>query len=160
MTTPAARFATAGPAPATRSAITARPLTQRSAVTNGKRAFVDGNGNAAWTRRWRDLVLAHEQDLGGADVLSEAQSSLVRRVSTIEIELEQREGMLSKGEPVDLDSYTRAASHLRRILETLGIERRQVDVTPDRDEYLAQETAREAAEAAAAEPAVETEPAE
>ena len=113
-----------------RNAPDALPKRQRSAVTNGKRAFVDGNGNAAWTRRWRDLVSAHAQDAGGADVLSEAQSSLIRRVATIEIELEQLEGKLSKGEAVDLDAYTRAAGHLRRILESLGIERKSRDITP------------------------------
>lgn len=89
---------------AIRPASNIKPSRQRSAVTNGKRAFVDGNGNAAWTRRWRDLVLAHAQDAGGAENLSEAQSSLIRRVATIEIELEQLEGKLSKGEAVDLDA--------------------------------------------------------
>ncbi|MEI9805363.1 MAG: hypothetical protein WDN48_14230 [Pseudolabrys sp.] len=81
---------------ATRTATEARAPRQRSAVTNGKRQFVDGNGNAAWTRRWQDLVRAHACDLGGADTLSEAQSSLVRRVATIEIELEQLEGKLPR----------------------------------------------------------------
>ena len=114
---------------AIRSASEAQSPRQRSAVTNGRRTFVDGDGNAAWTRRWRDLVRAHAVDLGGADILSEAQSSLVRRTATIEIELEQLEGKLSKGEAVDLDAYTRAAGHLRRILETLGIERKSRDVT-------------------------------
>jgi hypothetical protein len=121
---------------AAHAATEARAPRQRSAVTNGKRAFVDGDGNAAWTRRWRDLVMAHARDLGGADALSEAQSSLVRRVATIEIELEQLEGKLSKGEAVDLDGYTRAASHLRRILETLGIARKMKTV-PNLKEYLA-----------------------
>ncbi len=115
---------------AIRTASDAKPPRQRSAVTNGKRAFVDGDGNAAWTRRWRDLVSAHACDLGGAAALSEAQSSLVRRVATIEIELEQLEGKLSKGETVDLDAYTRAANSLRRLLETLGIERRARIVSP------------------------------
>ena len=32
---------------------------------------------------------------------------------------------------INLDSYGRAASHLRRILETLGLERKARDVTPD-----------------------------
>jgi hypothetical protein len=39
------------------------------------------------------------------------------------------------GEPVDLDVFTRSASHLRRIFETLGVERRPRDVTPDPLEY-------------------------
>jgi len=120
-----------------------------SAVTSGRRLFVDGDSNSAWSRRYRDLVRAHEQDLSGGVDLSVAQLSLVRRVATIEIELEQREGMLSKGQPVDLDAYTRASSHLRRILETLGLERRQRDVTAPTlheiaDEIAAQEE-REAA---------------
>ena len=119
--------------PAARTASVAKSPRQRSAVTNGKRAFVDGDGNAAWTRRWRDLVSAHVSDLGGTDILSEAQSSLCRRVATIEIELEQLEGKLSKGEAVDLDAYTRAAGHLRRILELLGLERRSKDLTPSVD---------------------------
>jgi hypothetical protein len=51
--------------------------------------------------------------------------------------LEQMEGRLSKGEGCDLDVYTRAAGHLRRILETLGIERQARDVTPTLDSYLA-----------------------
>jgi hypothetical protein len=41
------------------------------------------------------------------------------------------EGRLSMGESVDLDAFTRAASHLRRILESLhpGLERKPRDVT-------------------------------
>jgi len=62
--------------------------------------------------------------------------------------LEQLEGKLSKGEPVDLDSYTRASSHLRRILETLGIERRPRDVTPSVTEYVAHTAADEEVSAA------------
>lgn len=110
----------------------------RSAVTNGSRDFVDGDGRSPWARRWRDLVALHSSDLGGADALSEAQASLVRRVATIEIELEAQEGKLSKGEQIDLDAYTRAAGHLRRILETLGLKRVPRDVTPDLHRYIAE----------------------
>jgi hypothetical protein len=108
---------------------------QRSAVTNGRRLFVQGDGNSAWSRRYRDLVAGHVADLGGSDALSEAQLSLIRRASAIELELEQMEGRLRMGEPVDLDVFTRSASHLRRIFETLGVERRPRDVTPDPLEY-------------------------
>ena len=46
---------------------------------------------------------------------------------------------LSAGEAVDLDSYGRATSHLRRLFETLGLERRTRDVTtPSIAEYLEQ----------------------
>jgi hypothetical protein len=63
--------------------------------------------------------------------LSEAQLSLIRRASAIELELEQMEGKLSLGEQIDLDGFTRSASHLRRLFETLGIERKCRDVTLD-----------------------------
>jgi hypothetical protein len=104
---------------------------QRSRVTNGSAAFVEGSERSAWARRFRDLVEAHVTDLGGSDALSEAQKSLIRRVATIECELERYEGLLSQGQEVSLDEYARAASHLRRLLETLGLRRVSKDVTPD-----------------------------
>ena len=112
------------------------PSRRRSAVTNGTRLFVDGDGNSAWSRRFRDLVASHVSDLGGIDRLSESQRSLVRRVSAIEVELEQMEGRLSMGEEIDLDMYTRSASHLRRILESLGLQREPRDVTPPLQDYI------------------------
>jgi hypothetical protein len=60
--------------------------------------------------------------------LSEAQRSLIKRASTIEIELEQVEGRLSLGRAADLAEYATAASHLRRIFETLGIDRKARDM--------------------------------
>jgi hypothetical protein len=76
------------------------------------------------------MIELHVADMGGWDALSEAQISLATRAAVIEVELEQMEGRLSMGEEVDLDAYTRAAGHLRRILETIGIKRAQKDVTP------------------------------
>jgi hypothetical protein len=114
------------------SSADARPRRIRSAVTNGSRAFVDGDGNSAWYRRRKDILELHLDDMGGRSRLSEAQISLASRASSIEVELEQMEGRLSKGQAVDLDAFTRAASHLRRILETLGVPRAQRDVTPAR----------------------------
>jgi hypothetical protein len=90
--------------------------------------FVEGDGRSPWARRYRDLVAGHVADMGGRSVLSEAQLSLIKRASAVELELEQMEGKLSKGEPVDLDLFVRCAGHLRRILETLGLERRQRDI--------------------------------
>jgi hypothetical protein len=128
---------------AERHAVDARPKRIRSAVSNGRRLFVDGDGNSAWSRRYRDLIVGHVSDLGGRDILSEAQVSLIKRASTLELELEQAEGRLSKGEQIDLDCYGRAASHLRRILESLGLERKPRNITPSLSEYLQQQQADE-----------------
>jgi hypothetical protein len=101
----------------------------RSAVTSGRQLFVNGDANSAWSRRFHDLVVGHVTDLGGPDLLSEAQFSLIRRAAAIECELERLDARLSRDEPVDMDSYARVAGHLRRIFETLGLERKPRDVT-------------------------------
>jgi hypothetical protein len=103
----------------------------RSAVTSGRKAFIAGDPNSAWARRFHDLVMGHVSDLGGRSTMSEAQFALCKRAAGLECELEQMEGRMSQGEEINLDSYGRAASHLRRILETLGLERKARDVTPD-----------------------------
>ncbi len=100
---------------------------KRSAVTNGTRAFIEGDGNSPWYRRWKDLLALHVDDLGGPESLSEAQTSLCRRAATLEVELERIEGQLSLGNDADLDAYNRHAGGLRRILETLGIQRAKRD---------------------------------
>ena len=103
----------------------------RSAVTSGRKAFIAGDPNSAWARRFHDLVMGHVSDLGGRSTMSEAQFALCKRAAGLECELEQMEGRMSQGEEINLDGYGRAASHLRRILETLGLERKARDVTPD-----------------------------
>jgi hypothetical protein len=113
-----------------RHATDPRPPRMRSAVTNGARLFVEGSGTSAWSRRYADLIAGHCRDMGSRDMLSEAQFSLIRRAAAIECELEVLEGRLSRGEQVDLDSFGRGASHLRRLLESLGLERRPRNVTP------------------------------
>ena len=102
----------------------------RSAVTSGRKLLIDGDPNSAWSRRYRDLVTRHVGDLGGVDLLSEAQLSLIRRAAALACELEQMEARMSQGEQVDLDTFGRAASHLRRIYEAIGLRRQARDVTP------------------------------
>jgi hypothetical protein len=111
----------------------------RSAITSGRELlFIDGDSNSAWSRRFHDLIVGHVSDLGGADLLSEAQFSLIRRAAAIECELERLDAMLSRGDAVDMDSYARVAGHLRRLFETLGLKRVPGNVRPlDPLEYAA-----------------------
>jgi hypothetical protein len=60
-------------------------------------------------------------------------------------ELERLEGILSQGGEVDIEAYARSASHLRRILESLEIERAKKDVTPSLTSYLERNYSEEAA---------------
>ena len=115
------------------------PAASRSAKTNGRRLFVDGDGRGPWARRWRDLKSLYADDLGGESSLSEFQLGLVGTAATMRCELERFEGQLSLGEAIDTDMYGRIAGHYRRIAATLGIERRSMrNVTPPTVEaYLA-----------------------
>jgi hypothetical protein len=116
---------------------TPRLATIKSKVTNGCRVFaVGGDGRGAWTRRWKDIVALHVADGGGRDHMSEAMLSLCRRAATLEIQLEQLECCMSEGDDVDIEIYGRIASHLRRILETLGLNRVARDATPTLSDYL------------------------
>jgi hypothetical protein len=90
--------------PLARQVSDARPSRLRSRVTNGRTLFVEGDGRGPWARRLRDLCEAHAADLGGAECLSEAQRSLIRRCATIEVQLEQMEGQLCDGKACDLSN--------------------------------------------------------
>jgi hypothetical protein len=114
----------------------ARTKRPRSAVTSGRKLFVQGDPNSAWARRFADLVQGYISDAGGRSILSQAQFALCKRAAGLECELEQMEGRMSLGQEINLDAYGRASSHLRRILETLGIERRMKDVGPSLGEIL------------------------
>jgi hypothetical protein len=108
-----------------------RSKQNRSAITNGNRQFaLGGDGRGAWVRRWRDLAELHEMDHGDVSTMSEGRKSLCRRAATLEVNLEQLEAKMSEGQGVDLDVYNRLAGNLRRILETLGLERKARDVSP------------------------------
>ncbi len=114
-----------------------RSQTNRSAITNGNRQFaLGGDGRGAWVRRWRDLAELHMIDGGGEEALSEAQKSLCRRAATLEVNLEQLESKMSVGQGVDLDVFNRLSGNLRRILESIGLERRSKDITPTLQGYL------------------------
>jgi hypothetical protein len=118
----------------------------RSAVTSGRQLFVQGDSNSAWARRFYDLCSHHIQDISrglGESALSQAQLSLIKRASSLECELERLDALLSLGEIVDLDEYGRAASHLRRLFEVLGVERRPRDITPSLSDILREGYARQ-----------------
>jgi hypothetical protein len=111
------------------SVVATIPAASRSAKTNGRRKFVDGDGRGPWARRWRDLQALYADDLGGASTLSEFQLGLIATASTLRCELERLEGRLSLGENIDVDQFGRLAGHYRRVCETLGIQRRMKTIT-------------------------------
>jgi len=101
-----------------------------SRVSNGSALFVEKiDGRSPWARRFRDLIELHLADLGGPDQVNEAQCALIRRIATLECELERLEGEFAKPDRIAgakaLDLYSRLSNTLRRLLDALNPERKR-----------------------------------
>jgi hypothetical protein len=97
----------------------------------------DADGRTLWARRYRDLTNAFADDLGGVDRLSQMKLALVRRTAAITVEIERLECRLADGDAsVDVDVLGRLVGHLRRLIETLGVDRVSRDVTPSLADIL------------------------
>jgi hypothetical protein len=86
---------------------------------------------------------------GGADVVSETQRLIARRISTLEAELVFLEDKFAAiraagGEPdmAQLDLYGRLADRQRRLADPLGWSRTPHDVTPTLNDLLREDHAR------------------
>jgi hypothetical protein len=113
-----------------------------SQITNGAKLWLPGtDGRSAIARRTRDIFDAICRDLGGHDVLSEAQMQLVRRASLISIKCEELEARAVQGEAIDLDLFGQMTDRLGRCLQRLGIRRLPKNITPSVSEYLEHVTA-------------------
>jgi hypothetical protein len=122
----------------------------RSSLTNGSSLLADADHRTAWMRRLRDLIQSHIFDLGGDDYVSDSEQRLVRRAAMLTIQLEMMDSRFATNDGeasrVDLETYQRCSNSLRRLLESLGLQRRSRDVSPPSvAEYIAHIN-REAAE--------------
>jgi hypothetical protein len=99
----------------------------RSRVSNGKQLFIDtvADGRSGWSRRFRDLNAFYVAHLGGEKSTSIAERSVIRRICTLEVELEwieRRFALSADGtSPELLDLYSRSTNTLRRLLEAIGL---------------------------------------
>ena len=107
----------------------------RSAVSNGTQLLPGLPGTNVWVRRCKDIIADHLSDLGGANNTSSAERSLIRRASVLTVELERLEAKFAMANAAneapsdsDLDLYQRTAGNLRRLLESVGLQRRAKDV--------------------------------
>jgi hypothetical protein len=104
----------------------------KSAQANGTVLIPGVDGRSGWVRRAKELIDEHISDLGGIDNVSAAEKSIVRRASTISVELERLEkkfALAGEANADDLDLYARVAANQRRLLESIGLRRRSRDVT-------------------------------
>jgi hypothetical protein len=120
--------------PTARRSLTRAKKSGRSRITNGKAFVLGTDGRNPWIRRCKDIAAAHTSDLGGESAISEAQRSLIRRISILTVQSEMLESKFAQAHgdasAKDLDLYIRASGNLRRLLQTIGLERRARDVGP------------------------------
>ena len=91
----------------------------------------------SWVKRLDECLHDLTSDVPDA---SAAERSIMRRAAVLQIECERLESKFAlAGEAVasDLDLYIRASGNLKRLLEAVGLQRRQRDITPSLQEYLA-----------------------
>jgi hypothetical protein len=112
----------------------------RSRVTNGTSLLANVDGRTFWVRRYRDLVALLLSDQGGEESVSESRKILCKSAACLAIELERRTAVIAEtGEATDcqLETVGRTSNTLRRLLQTLGLERRMKPVQ-SLSEYLAE----------------------
>jgi hypothetical protein len=111
-----------------------------SRISSGRSLLPVGTDlRSVWARRWTDLVRLFVEELGGDNVVSQAERSLVRRIATIQVSCERLEQTFAEqddgGTLAQLDQYQRLSNTLRRLLTTVGIKRVPREV-PDLSDYI------------------------
>ena len=97
----------------------------------------DLDRRTAAARRARDLVADIEGDLGGRDHLSAAERQLVQRAAVLGAIIESEEVRWLSGEKIAVELHLSAINAQRRVLADLGLQRRQRNVTPTLEQYIA-----------------------
>jgi len=118
----------------------------RSRMTNGSQLLRGVDGNNPWVRRCKEIIAMHTSDLGGEDNTSMAERSIVRRAAVIAVELERFEAkfaLAGEASDSDLDLYQRGAGNLRRLLESVGLERRAKLVGPSLGQIIREDQEQE-----------------
>jgi hypothetical protein len=119
-------------------------------VSNGTRLLM-ADGRSQWSRRYRDLVAGHVNDLGGVEELSQAEMAIIRRAATLQVELEASEARLASGMTVNIVEFAMVSNQMRRLLESVGLKRIARDVTPRLSDIVQIYEEREAKQREAAE---------
>jgi hypothetical protein len=107
----------------------------RSRVSNGSQLLAGIDGRSAQARRYRDILAALREHLGGNP--SAAQDIIARRAATLAAWAEAQEATALAGEAeLDINQFVTATNSLRRLVQDLGLQSVARDVTPSLARYL------------------------
>ncbi len=87
------------------------------------------------TAEIRDGVMS---DLGGVEQLTVLHRTLAESVAVLSTMIRDMEVRWLKGESIDLAEYTALINARRREAQTVGLDRRARDITPDLRDYVRQ----------------------
>jgi trimethylamine:corrinoid methyltransferase-like protein len=76
-------------------------------------------------RRFRQLVTALANDLGGEATLGTAEMALLRQAAIVTLQCERLQAALLNGETVENNELVRTTNAATRILVALGIQKRK-----------------------------------
>jgi hypothetical protein len=93
-------------------------------------SLADLDGRTAAARVARKLIGELENDLGGSDRLSAAERTLVHRAALVTAGAENLEAGWLVGRGLDVAACTALVNIQRRLLVTVGLQRRPRGVTP------------------------------
>jgi hypothetical protein len=105
-------------------------------------------------KRYKEVFRALVSDAGGVERLAEAKLGLMRRWAALECVAEGIEAAILNGQEVDLAAYATLSSTMCRLASRIGLSRKQKDVTPTLEAYLAEIEESEPAEVEPPEPPV------
>ncbi len=112
----------------------------RSAISNGSRACLFGDGRSAGARRFRDLMIEFGAELGGFANLPATAQQVVRRLAQVSVELELLEAQRASGAAIDPVAFVTLVNSQRRLLRDL--EAIKTKLAPSRQPTLAERLAR------------------
>jgi hypothetical protein len=122
----------------------------RTRVANHAGLLPGVSGASIWAKRFKELQIQLSQDKGGVENISASEQHILRRASAIIVECEFRESAMcvaraEGGTPTneDLDIYQRLANSMRRLLESVGLERRAKQVGPSFSDMVLEDLRRQ-----------------
>lgn len=121
----------------------------RSRLTNGHALPRSVDLRSSWARRFKDLLAIDLADISpDPTAVSAAEAAILQRACTLICECERMEERFARNGQAtleELEVFQRASNTMRRHLESLGLKRRQRDVTPSVADYVRHINAQEAA---------------
>jgi hypothetical protein len=98
--------------------------TNRSATTNGIVVLDGVDGRSPEGRRFRDLVVAFSEELGGVEGLSQQDAAIVRHAAAATMQSESLQAAVVRGERIDEEQFVRLGNGLVRALNALKARRK------------------------------------